>query len=162
MSLTTPFSQKNLIVFAEIHTDSLTGNRSLIAQSGFSPGDIICNFYWNKILEFPNYLTIQIGENQHIELLPTCLECTNHSCDPNCFFDITSQELICLKAINLGDELTFFYPSSEWEMEQIFICQCGTKHCIQIIKGAKYINPTQRQRYRFTDFINKNFTLDGQ
>lgn len=39
--------------------------------------------------------------------------------------------------IKEGDELTFFYPSSEWDMSQGFECKCGTERCRGYIGGAK-------------------------
>lgn len=32
-----------------------------------------------------------------------------------------------LRDIQPGDELSFFYPSTEWEMAQGFECKCGAK-----------------------------------
>lgn len=36
-----------------------------------------------------------------------------------------------------GDELTFFYPSTEWDMAQPFDCLCGASQCRGRITGAK-------------------------
>ncbi|CAL3973576.1 unnamed protein product [Diplocarpon coronariae] len=36
-----------------------------------------------------------------------------------------------------GDELTFFYPSTEWDMAQGFDCLCGARACRGYISGAK-------------------------
>lgn len=35
-----------------------------------------------------------------------------------------------------GDALTFWYPSSEWEMAQPFDCTCGSRECKGRISGA--------------------------
>ena len=40
------------------------------------------------------------------------------------------------KGIKAGDELTFFYPSSEWSMAQAFDCFCGSANCRGRIDGA--------------------------
>lgn len=40
------------------------------------------------------------------------------------------------KGIKAGDELTFFYPSSEWAMAQAFDCFCGSSDCRGRIDGA--------------------------
>ncbi|KAM3555798.1 hypothetical protein MY1884_005397 [Beauveria asiatica] len=42
-----------------------------------------------------------------------------------------------------GDELTFFYPSTEWEMAQPFQCLCGTPTCRGTIDGAKKMTSAQ-------------------
>jgi hypothetical protein len=45
--------------------------------------------------------------------------------------------------LSIGQELTFFYPSTEWDMAQGFDCFCGTKTCRGFISGAK--NMTSQQ-----------------
>jgi hypothetical protein len=39
--------------------------------------------------------------------------------------------------LKAGEELTFFYPSTEWDMAQGFDCFCGSKTCKGWIDGAK-------------------------
>jgi SET domain len=141
--------------FAEIRTDVITGNRSLFAKKSFQADEVICPFYWDAVYDSPTYLTVQIAENQHVELLPKFLECTNHSCEPNCFFDTAKKQFICLRTIKVGDELTFFYPSAEWAMDQPFECVCGSEHCVGIVRGAKYLRPEALKYHRFTDFIQQ-------
>jgi hypothetical protein len=147
--------------FAKIKTDLITGNRSLLSKKDYENGDIISPFYWDKIYSEPNYLTVQIAENQHIELLPTLLECTNHSCNPNAFFDTSKKQFVCIKPIKKGEEFTFFYPSAEWEMDQSFNCNCGEKNCIGTIKGAKYLPKNVLKKYQFTDFIQRKLMDNG-
>jgi len=43
------------------------------------------------------------------------------------------------KGLKIGDELSFYYPSTEWEMTQSFDCLCGTASCLGKISGAKYM-----------------------
>jgi SET domain len=147
--------------FAEIKTNLITGNRSLLSKKTFKKGDVISPFYWDKIYDKPNYLTIQIADNQHVELLPKVLECTNHSCDPNAFFDTTNKQLICIKSIKKGEEITFFYPSAEWDMNQSFVCNCGAKQCMGTIKGAKYLPKNALKNYQFTDFIQQKLKANN-
>ncbi len=140
---------------AEIRTDVNTSHRSLFAKKKIETGDVISHFNWDKVFKTPTYLTVQIGENEHIELKPTFLECINHSCEPNSFFDIHKKELICLKPIQKGEEFTFFYPSAEWNMDQPFECLCESKDCIGFVRGALHLTNEQRNHYRFTDFIQQ-------
>lgn len=140
---------------AEIQIDPIKNHRSLYARRAFRVNEVIAEFAAKRVLAIPNYLTIQIGDNQHIELLPEYLECTNHSCDPNCFFDTTSMRFIATKPIEEGDELTFFYPSTEWEMDRPFQCTCGSRNCIGLIQGANYLSEEKLKQYRLTDFIEQ-------
>ncbi len=144
--------------FSEVRTNKTSGKRSLFSNKTFTVGDVVSNFYWNEIFEKPHYLTVQIGDEQHIILQPTYLECINHSCEPNVFFNTSTKELICLQPIAVGDELTFFYPSAEWDMDQNFECHCETSSCIDFVRGAKYLNEVQIKKYRFTDFIQQKLS----
>lgn len=140
---------------AEVRTDILANNRSLFSRKNFAAGEIISEFGWRAMYSEPSYLTVQLSETEHVELFPEYLECINHGCDPNCFFDTATLQLVALKPIHEGEEMRFFYPSAEWDMDQPFECNCGAKNCIGIVKGAKYLTDTQLRRYRFTDFIQQ-------
>ena len=155
-SIAINFTNKGI---AEIRTNVNTNHRSLFAKQAFETNEVISHFSWDEIFKTPTYLTVQIGENEHVELIPTFLECINHSCEPNAFFDTTKKVLICLKPIKAGDELTFFYPSAEWNMDQPFECLCASKACIGFVRGALHLNNEQRNHYRFTDFIQQKMKV---
>lgn len=74
----------------------------------------------------------------------------NHSCYPNVAFDVSEPasdsdypsrwHLKSLsRPIRAGEPLTFFYPSTEWDMSQGFACACGQGEgrCLGWIRGAK-------------------------
>lgn len=138
---------------AEIRIDAKQNSRSLYSRKSFAKDDVIAEFGAKETFSEPTYLTVQVGDNEHIELLPEFLECINHSCNPNCFFNTSTLELIALRDISVDEELTFFYPSTEWDMDQAFQCNCGSKNCIGVVKGARYLAPERIANYRFTDFI---------
>ncbi|NCI52126.1 SET domain-containing protein [Sediminibacterium roseum] len=141
--------------FAEIMQNSVTGEKSLHAAAFFDAGDVVTGFIADRILDVPTYLTVQTGTSKHITLLPDFLQFVNHSCDPNVFFDTTHMELVALKEIQPGDELVFFYPSSEWEMTQPFECLCGSTRCLHRVQGAAFLSEEEAMRYRLTDFIRE-------
>ncbi len=138
---------------AEIRVDPWQDSRSLYSRRTFKKDELISGFGAKENYHEPTYLTVQLGDGHHIELLPEFLECINHSCDPNCFFDTTRMELVALRDIAEGEELTFFYPSTEWDMNQAFQCGCGSPQCIGMIQGARYLSAERKRRYRFTDYI---------
>jgi len=141
--------------FAEVLQNSSSGQKSLHASVSFSPGDIICPFSAGTTQGHATYLTVQTGTSTHITLMPEFLQYINHSCAPNVFFDTTAMQLVCLSALNPGDELTFFYPSTEWDMAQPFVCNCGNKNCLQLINGASHLSVETLRQYRLTDFIKE-------
>ena len=85
----------------------------------------------------PSYQTIQIGLKTH--LLEPILLAMNHSCDPNIFIDTKNMLIKSIRDINTGDELRFFYPSTEWSMARPFQCNCGAINCLGLINGASSI-----------------------
>jgi SET domain len=143
--------------FVKVISDA-QGGRSLLAEKSFRVHDVISPFHWTSVQENPSRMTVQIGEKQHIELLPYALECVNHSCEPNAFFDTERRQLICIKPITHREEITFFYPSAEWDMGAPFDCHCGSVHCIGRVAGAKYLSALQRIQYQFTEFIQQKIT----
>ncbi|MBL7700969.1 MAG: SET domain-containing protein-lysine N-methyltransferase [Ferruginibacter sp.] len=155
-SVTTPtYEVMSNHIFANVLLNNQTNQRSLSSAVSFSPGDLICKFTAATTQSFATYLTIQTGADRHITLLPEFLQYTNHSCTPNVFFNTTTMELVCIKPIQPGDEFTFFYPSTEWEIAQPFVCNCGNDNCLQLINGASHLSVETLSKYKLTDFIRQ-------
>ena len=142
-------------IFANVLLNNDTHQKSLHAAVSFAPGDIICQFGADTVQSYPTYLTVQTGADRHITLMPEFLQYINHSCAPTVFFDTTSMVLICLQPMQPGDEFTFFYPSTEWEMAQPFVCNCGNMGCLQLINGASHLSVATLSKYKLTDFIRQ-------
>ncbi|KAK1218951.1 hypothetical protein PQX77_018339 [Marasmius sp. AFHP31] len=118
-------------------------NSSLRAKKSFSTGDIIADLSKAYLVPQKTRFTVQVGVDQHIEL-GSDLVYMNHSCEPNAAFDVSSGDssqwkAIALKDIAKGSELTFFYPSTEWDAAEPFECKCGTESCLKIFQGANSI-----------------------
>lgn len=141
--------------FADVLINNITGEKSLHSNKIFNANDVLEKFSAASISSTPTYLTLQIDLNQHITLHPEYLQYTNHSCNPNVFFNTTTFEFVALKEIKPGDELTFFYPSTEWSMTQAFVCTCGYKDCLQNIRGAAFLSKEIYSKYMLSDFIKK-------
>lgn len=152
-------AQSCIIISAHGNTtvweDSANGQRSLHAAIAIEAGSSIADFHAAAIMHTPSYLTVQKDDDEHIHLSPAHLQYVNHSCAPNAFFDTTYMSLIALKAIAAGEEITFFYPSSEWDMAQSFSCRCGSEQCLGEIKGAAHLPASVLIRYHLTDYINR-------
>ena len=146
-------------VFANVLLNNASNQKSLHAAVSFVPGDIICNFHAGITQSYATYLTVQTGADRHITLMPEFLQYINHSCAPNVFFNTTTMQLVCLQPLQPGDELTFFYPSTEWEMAQPFVCNCGNAACLQLINGASHLSVETLSKYKLTDFIKQQVKL---
>jgi hypothetical protein len=145
--------------FATLYQNNVTGEKSLHATVPYNKGDVFSTFEAAETLTAPNKYTVQLADNVHIILAPEFLQYINHSCDPNVFFDTSKMELSCLKNIAAGDELTFFYPSTEYQMESPFNCFCGSNQCLHSIQGAAFLSYEIISHYRFTDFIMQKLNI---
>ena len=70
--------------------------------------------------------------------------------------------IFAARDIAVGEELTFFYPSTEWEMARPFACACGAPECIRLVASAKYLAVDSLSRYfinpHIRDMINETLT----
>ena len=59
------------------------------------------------------------------------------------------------RPLTAGDELTFFYPSTEWDMAQPFTCSCGAPdgRCKGWIAGASRLGKEKLQGYWLNEHI---------
>jgi len=155
-SITTPSTEViSKHIFANVLLNNETNQKALFAAVSFNPGDIICKFSADITQSYATYLTVQTAADRHITLKPEFLQYINHSCSPNVFFNTTTMELVCLQSMQPGDEFTFFYPSTEWEMAQPFVCNCGSAACLQLINGASHLSVETLSKYKLTDFIRQ-------
>ena len=141
--------------FAEVRQKISNEQNALFALQSFQPGEVIADFSAGTISAEPTYLTVQVGVGKHITLQPEFLQYINHSCDPNVFFNTATMQLVALRELQPEEEMTFFYPSTEWKMTQSFNCYCGCPGCLGKIRGAAFLSKEAREKYRLTDFIQQ-------
>eukprot|EP00158_Paraphelidium_tribonemae_P007523 Partr_v1_DN28280_c0_g1_i10_m75482 putative Conserved hypothetical protein len=98
------------------------------------------------------YSSVQLGKDQHLEL-NSDLVFMNHSCDPSVHMDTENFRVVALRDLPVGADLTFFYPTTEWDMAQPFPCWCGAKNCLKKIAGAKYLTLDQVKIYPMNKHI---------
>jgi hypothetical protein len=111
--------------------------KSLITKMAYQPGDVLYRIPTETLHQKASRYTVQIGRDVHVEVGK--LSALNHSCDPNVILDTERLLVIARRNIASGEELTFFYPSTEWEMAAPFICLCGAPSCIHVVAGARFL-----------------------
>ncbi len=149
-------------VFAIRFKDVDNEQNSLHGTKKFIKGDVITTFSAGITQDYATYLTVQVSAEKHITLQPAFLQYINHSCSPTVFFDTTTMELIALQDLNEGDEFAFFYPSTEWDMAQPFVCNCGSTNCLQLINGASHLSLSTLHNYKLTNFIQQQLQSQKQ
>ena len=111
--------------------------RTLTTKQAYKKGGVICSMPSENIMDKPNRFTVQIAKDKHTHVGK--LAALNHSCDPNVVLDTERMLMIARRDIEKGEELSFFYPSTEWEMQAPFICLCGSTNCIHVVAGARFL-----------------------
>ena len=131
------------------------GQHSLRALKHLPLNSLLHSFGAREYVARPTYLSVQVADDRHIHLAPEFLQYINHSCEPNTFFNTQRGEVITLREIAPNEEISFFYPSTEWSMTQPFTCFCGTRSCLGQIRGAAHLPKPALAKYRFAGHIHR-------
>jgi len=97
-----------------------------------------------RVVAQPSKYTIQRWESEHLSPDGALWASVNHACMPNCTIDFETWELVSRSPIRVGEEVTFNYNSTEWEISSPFNCACGSPNCGQVIRGFRYLDGAQR------------------
>ena len=128
---------------------------SAISMISLPPGPLFARITSATYSPRRSYSSVQATRDADIEL-NSDLVFINHSCDPSLEFDMTRFEVRVVqhRPLHKGDELSFFYPSTEWDMAQPFDCGCGASDavCLKRITGAKTADESLPRRY----WLNKH------
>jgi len=131
-----------------------TGSKGcgIVATKHIRKGETIFRFSGELVprrkLKNPN-TALQLDEDLFLESYGTIDENLNHSCNPNCHVDFRQLTLVALKDIQRGEELTFDYNTSEYDlMDQgcFFTCLCGSQDCIGDVRGFKYLPADHKKK----------------
>jgi hypothetical protein len=128
-------------------------HHSLVTRVRFLPTDVVHPFGAREHVPHPTGHSVQVGESEHILLTPPFLEYINNSCDPNVVFDTDTRLVTAVRVIEPGEEIMFFYPSTEWRLASPFECQCGSTRCLGRIAGASTLDPVVLQSYQLAPHI---------
>jgi hypothetical protein len=123
----------------------------LVTTASIARGEKFFQIENYRLVREPTYQTIQVGVGEHIEELGV-LAYLNHSCRPNVLVHTGQMACYAARDIAAGEELSFFYPSTEWEMARPFLCLCGAPECIRMVTGARHIPLDVLSRY----FVNEH------
>ncbi len=107
----------------------------VVATRPLRAGEVIADLAGAQRVGTATRYTVQIGEHAHIDGLWQ-FAFLNHACDPNVLLDTGTLQLRAARGIATGEELRYFYPSTEWQMAEPFICACGAAACLGAISGA--------------------------
>ncbi|UCZ52611.1 SET domain-containing protein-lysine N-methyltransferase [Bacillus shivajii] len=133
--------------------------KCLIATELIHAGTKLFSFDPSYYQEEKTYQTIQVGLDRHY-LAESFLVLLNHSCDPNLIVNTEKGLVYTEKDIYPGEELNYFYPTTEWDMARHFVCHCNSAKCIKHVKGAWWLPLNVLSSYHLNkhivDLIIKN------
>lgn len=124
--------------------------RGLVSARAFAPGETILEAT-GVIRGRPTRTSLQIDRDRHLDVPEGAASATypwqflEHACRPNAAF--RGQRLEALVAIAPGDELTFDYETTEWELGSPFACACASMGCTgRTIRGFRHLTHEERMR----------------
>ena len=136
-----------------LHVFGALGARGLRTDRGFQRGDVLCRIPCTARRDRPARHTVQVDAITHVEV--GVLSTMNHSCDPSVRLDTGRMLVITERDIARGEEITYFYPSTEWDMAVPFECRCGSRNCVGVVRGAEHLSPEVLERY----FLNQHVLM---
>ncbi len=114
-----------------VRVDGAPGQQRLLAAERIDAGDVILELDGQRVAE-PSTYSVQIGAGVHIlprahqgdpQSDPCIWRYLNHSCDASA--RLVGTRLLALRPLGAGDEITFDYNTTEYEMATPFECGCG-------------------------------------
>jgi hypothetical protein len=128
------------------------GGYCLLARKAIRPGEHLLTIE-GETSDEPNRYSVQVGPGVHVvppaELAPGddsprySWRFLNHSCNPNTA--LVGRALHALRSIAEGEELTFDYNTTEYDMASPFRCHCG--HCGERqIRGFRHLTAAEQRR----------------
>lgn len=136
-----------MTISPKLRLGAVTHGRAILCLQSVASGETVFDLS-GRIVPSPAMHTLQIAEGVHLKPDAASWAMINHSCSPNCVIDIEGRRGVACKAIAPGEELTFNYLTTEWDMASPFPCGCGAAHCPGEIRGYRYLNPVQRAAIR--------------
>ncbi len=135
---------------------ALDGPARLVSRRAFARGDAVWPLS-GRVVPL-SARTIQVDPTTHVED-ESGLVALRHSCAPNVVIETSGLLMVfALRDIDAGEELTCFYPSTEWDMVRPFVCRCGTPQCIRLVAGARYLPADMLARHYANPHIRRLLT----
>ncbi len=125
------------------------GQKRIVAARAAKPGDTVFRLE-GSIVDTPSKYTLQIGRDEHLappedSTIPPW-RFVNHDCAPNVW--IRDRQMVALRPIEEGEEITFDYNSTEYDMADPFECWCAQREAAHAIRGFKHLSESEQERLR--------------
>ena len=127
------------------------GYKGLFASKDIRAGSVIFHLK-GCVSTCANKYSIQLSRNKHLDFPPVrkpnddldyAWQYLNHSCDPNGYLNAAEYCFRALRNISKGEEITFNYLATEYELASPFRCGCRSVNCFGLIRGNKFLTADQ-------------------
>ena len=127
------------------------GYKGLFARNDILAGSVIFHLK-GCVSSRANKYSIQLSSDKHLDFPPGkkpnddldyAWQYLNHSCDPNGYLNAGEYCFRALKNISKGEEITFNYLATEYELASPFRCGCRSVNCFGLIRGNKFLTADQ-------------------
>ena len=133
------------------------------ANKAFKRRDIVAKGFGRKINHQTSHVSIQIDDNTHFIADKWSGKYWNHSCNPNTYIHTRPNgfpDLIALKNIRIGDEITFAYWMTEFEWskecdENTIKCICGDRNCKNKILSFSQLSKSEQSKLKKLGLCSK-------
>jgi uncharacterized membrane protein YeiB len=123
------------------------GFASLHAGRSFARGEVVFPLRGRPV-QRPTRFSIQVGRETHLDPISDSASpwgALNHGCNPNVAIDVPRRAIIARRAIAAGDQLRFDYHTTEWELAESFVCNCGAPTCVGVAMGFAHLSYARQQ-----------------
>ena len=123
------------------------GFASLHALRSFARGEVVFLLRGRAVVR-PTRFSIQVGSDTHLDPISDGVSpwgALNHGCDANVAIDVSRRVVVARRAIAAGDQLRFDYNTTEWELAESFVCNCGAPRCVGVAMGFAHLSSTRQQ-----------------
>jgi uncharacterized protein len=164
--------------------DGLVARRSpsegygVFATRPVAEGSLLC-VWGGRVIDTERMLTlpedrrryaVQIDDERYLVTPITGLgaaDLVNHSCDPTALL-VGTNTLVARRDLEVGDEITYDYATSDANPYLGFRCRCGADSCRSEVTGEDWADPRLQARYgdAFSPYLLRRIraaraTVDG-
>lgn len=138
--------------------------RGVLSSKNIRRGEIICQLDGKEIsirqlirvykVKLRDTDPLQVGDTKYLDLNKPYIY-INHSCNPNAAI-VRYNDLIAIKNIKEGEEITFDYSANEWQNVQAWQdwpgfwkikCRCGYAKCRKVIQDWAFMPKAWQKKY---------------
>lgn len=116
----------------------------VVCTNSIASGEVLFKIT-GRLVPRPDRYSVQLAAQIHLTPDGAPWSLVNHSCEPNARIDCARQQIIALRSISRGNEVSWNYLTTEWELRSPFHCTCASELCVGYIQGFRHLRLLSRQ-----------------